>query len=206
MRIVVGSTGGSGILYLLRFFYFVLSQEEVECLWIPSENFFRVIEIELGEKWDRKKITSSFLEQKIQEVFPEDPPFSFRAKFSILNYRDLSLPPASGSFLTHGMLILPCSLKTLAGISHGYTSNLIERAADVHLKEKRKLIAVIRETPYNLIHIENMKKFLQAGGILLPASPGFYHQPKRIEDLLDFIIDRIGIHLGFSRRILPPYS
>ncbi len=206
MRIVVGSTGGSGVLYLLRFFYFFLSQKEAECIWIPSENFFWLVEIELGERWEKEEIIPSFLERKLQEIFPQDPPFSFRAKFSLLNYRDLSLPPASGSFLTQGMLILPCSLKTLAGISHGYTSNLIERAADVHLKEKRKLIAVIRETPYNLIHVENMKKFLQAGGILLPASPGFYQRPKRIEDLLDFIIDRIGVHLGFSKRILPPYS
>lgn len=122
------------------------------------------------------------------------------------DYRDASAVPASGSAAFDGMAIVPCSMKTLSGIAHGYSQNLIERAADVCLKERRPLILMIRESPYNLVHIENMRKVTLAGGVILPASPGFFHHPRGIVDLLDFMVDRVFLHLGFAQRIIAPYK
>jgi 4-hydroxy-3-polyprenylbenzoate decarboxylase len=114
------------------------------------------------------------------------------------HYQDFSASIASGSFLTSGMVICPCSMGTLAGVANGLSTNLIQRAADVHLKERRKLIVVPRETPLGSIQLENMKRLADAGGIVLPAMPGFYHQPKSIGDLIDFVVARICDQLGIA--------
>ena len=103
---------------------------------------------------------------------------------------------ASGSFRTAGMVVSPCSMSTLAGIAHGITTNLVTRAADVHLKERRKLILVPRETPLSLVHIENMASVTRAGAIVLPGMPGWYHRPKTLGDLVDFVVARICDQLG----------
>ena len=109
--------------------------------------------------------------------------------------------PASGSQKTAGMVISPCSMGTVSAIAQGSSRSLIERAADVTLKERRKLILVPRETPLSLIHLRNLTRVTEAGAIVLPAAPGFYHRPTRVEELVDFIVQRILDHLALDIEI-----
>lgn len=118
------------------------------------------------------------------------------ARIQYHHHADFSAGIASGSFLTAGMIVAPCSMSTLAAVAHGMTTNLISRAADVHLKERRKLILVPRETPLNLIHIENMAAVTRAGAVVLPASPGWYHRPTSLDDLIRFVVSRICDQIG----------
>jgi flavin prenyltransferase len=119
---------------------------------------------------------------------------------------DRGATPASGSAESAGMVVCPCSMGTLASIAQGTTRSLIERAADVVLKERRPLILVPRETPYSSIHLENMLRVTRAGAIVLPASPGFYHRPAAIDDLIDFVVGRILAHLGIEHYLGPVWS
>jgi 4-hydroxy-3-polyprenylbenzoate decarboxylase len=112
------------------------------------------------------------------------------------HHADFSAGIASGSFLTGGMVIAPCSMSTLGAIAHGISTNLVTRAADVHLKERRRLILVPRETPLNLVHLENMVSVTRAGAIVLPAMPGWYHRPQSLDDLVGFVVARICDLLG----------
>lgn len=114
------------------------------------------------------------------------------------NEYDLAAGPASGTFPIDSMVVIPCSMKTLAGIAHGYADNLIARAADCSLKERRTLVLVPRESPLNLIQIRNMATVTEAGGIVIPASPAFWTKPKTIEELVDSVIERVLAHLGVS--------
>jgi len=112
-------------------------------------------------------------------------------------------PVASGSGRNGPMVVCPCSTGTLSAIATGASNNLIERAADVAIKEKRSLILVTRETPYSAIHLENMLKLANLGVTIMPASPGFYHEPKSIDDLVDFMVARILTHLGIEQELMP---
>ena len=117
-------------------------------------------------------------------------------------YQDFGSPIASGSSLTSGMVVCPCSGTTMGAIAHGSGGNLIQRAADVHLKEKRKLILVPRETPLSVIQLENMKLASQAGAVVLPAMPGWYHGVTSLQDLVDFIVSRILDQLGIEHALM----
>jgi len=118
------------------------------------------------------------------------------------HYQDFLAPPASGSFLTGGMVVCPCSGSTLSGIAHGASNNLIQRAADVHVKERRKLILVPRETPLSLIQINNMREAAEAGAVILPAMPGWYHGVQSVQDIVDFVVARILDQLGVEHRLM----
>lgn len=118
------------------------------------------------------------------------------------HYRDQMAPVASGSFPTGGMVICPCSGGTLSAIVHGTSANLIHRAAEVHLKERRRLVLVPRETPLSLTMLDNMRRAAEAGAIILPAMPGFYHGVKSIRDLIDFIVSRICDQLGIDNALI----
>jgi flavin prenyltransferase len=126
----------------------------------------------------------------------------------VIMYRDddRGATPASGSAPSRGMVICPCSMGTLASIAQGTTRSLIERAADVVLKERRRLVLVPRETPYSQIHLENMLRLTQAGAVVLPASPGFYDRPQRVEDLVDFVVGRVLSHVGVEHGLGPRWQ
>ncbi len=118
------------------------------------------------------------------------------------HYQNLLAPIASGSFLTAGMVICPCSGSTLGAVVHGTGENLIHRAASVHLKERRKLVVVPRETPLSMIQLENMRRAVEAGAVVLPAMPGFYHGVRSIRDLVDFVVARVCDQLGVEHTLM----
>ena len=120
---------------------------------------------------------------------------------TVYNDKDRGAAPASGSALTAGMVIAPCSMGTLAAIAAGTSRSLVERAADVTLKERRPLILLPRETPLSAIHLENMLRVTRAGAVVMPAAPGFYHRPGKIDDLVDFMVGRMLDHLGVENTV-----
>lgn len=125
---------------------------------------------------------------------------------TVYDDRDRGAAPASGSHLAGGMVICPCSMGTLASIAAGTSRSLVERAADVALKERRPLLLVTRETPLSLIHLENMRRVTMAGAVVMPAAPGFYHRPSRVDELVDFIVARALDHLGVPNQLAPRWG
>ncbi|WP_063661199.1 flavin prenyltransferase UbiX [Aliivibrio fischeri] len=123
-------------------------------------------------------------------------------KLTVCGKEDWFSPVASGSAAPKQMIVCPCSAGSVASIAHGISDNLIERAADVVLKERGQLILVVREAPFSTLHLENMLKLSQIGATIMPAAPGFYHQPKSIEDLIDFMVARILDHLGIDQGLI----
>lgn len=178
MRLVVAITGASGAIYGKRLLE-ILKKANVETHLIISKAAEKVIQYEIAN-------SKGDLQQLANHVYAED---------------DFTAPLASGSFITDGMIIIPCSMKTAAGIAHGYAENLILRAADVALKEKRKLILVPRETPLNAIHLRNLLDLAMIGATIVPAMPAFYYNPKRIDDLVDFIIGKVCDSIGLSNNL-----
>lgn len=124
----------------------------------------------------------------------------------VYNESDFTAPFASGSFPSAGMAIVPCTMGTLGAIAAGLSHNLIHRAADVCLKERRPLILVPRETPLNRIHLANMQRAAEAGAIILPAMPGFYHKPQSVEDIVNFVVARILDQFEIPHNLVPPWS
>ncbi|WP_070963338.1 flavin prenyltransferase UbiX [Vibrio sonorensis] len=127
-------------------------------------------------------------------------------KLTVCGKDDWFSPVASGSAAPSQMVVCPCSAGSVAAIAHGMSDNLIERAADVVMKERGQLLLVVRETPFSTLHLENMHKLSQMGVTIMPAAPGFYHQPKSIEDLVDFMVGRILDHLGIEQALVPRWG
>ncbi len=168
MRLIVGMTGCSGVIYGKKLLE-SCRELDIETDLVVSPVAEEIIEFELDKKLD-------YFKKLARRFHPHD---------------KLDAPIASGSINTEGMAIVPCSMKTLGSIANGISNNLITRAADVCLKEERKLVLVPRETPLNAIHLENMKKLKQAGATILPATPAFYHGAQSIDDLANFIVGKI---------------
>ncbi|MCG9624830.1 UbiX family flavin prenyltransferase [Vibrio mediterranei] len=127
-------------------------------------------------------------------------------KLVVCGKEDWFSPVASGSAAPKQMIVCPCSAGSVAAIAHGMSDNLIERAADVVMKERGQLLLVVRETPFSTIHLENMHKLSQMGVTIMPAAPGFYHQPESIEDLVDFIVARVLDHMGIDQTLVPRWG
>ncbi len=188
MELTVAITGASGATYAHRTLVHLAASGVVERInLIVSDSGKTVAMVELG--FDLRAAD----EKKINEWIGLPP----EAKMIRLHRLDnMAAKPSSGSHPQVGMIIVPCSMGTLGAIASGAGTNLIQRAADVTLKESRKLVIVPRETPYNAIHLENMLKLARAGASILPASPGFYHRPQTIETLVDHLVFRILDQFG----------
>ncbi len=177
----VAITGASGSIYALRLVEELL-KSGYRIYLVISKQAFSIIKTETGVNWVGK--ADSEREKKIQKYFS-----SINVKY--YNEDNLSAPISSGSFMTDGMFVVPCSMKTLSGIANGYANNLIERAADVMLKEGRGLILAPREMPFNAIHLENMLKLARLGVKIAPPIPAFYHKLKDINDIVNFVVGKI---------------
>ena len=188
LPIVVAITGASGAPYAVRLVESLVTAGRRVWL-IVSSHGFRLLQTEVGisgadelrlrvgaEGWDRR--------------------------VTLYDDTDRGAAPASGSTRSAGMVICPCSMGTIAAVSQGTSRSLVERAADVALKERRRLIVVPRETPYSEVHLENMLRLTRAGAVVMPASPGFYHQPAGIPDLVDFVVARVLDHLDVDHSLV----
>jgi flavin prenyltransferase len=181
LRLVVAITGASGVVYGIRMLE-VLQKLKVETHLIMSEWGAKNIKIETGK-------TVDYVRSLATRCYEDD---------------NMAAPLSSGSFKTDGMAIVPCSMKTLASIANAFDDSLVSRAAGVCIKEQRKLVLVPRETPLSKIHLDNMSKLADAGAVILPAMPGFYHRPKTMDDLIDHVVgkvlDQFNIDHGLFKR------
>jgi len=180
--LILAITGASGAPYAVRLLE-VLATQRVPTWLLVSTHGWRLLAEECGIK------DEASLKKATGGDWASVRPF---------NDADRGAEPASGSVKTLGMVVCPCSMGTMAAIAHGTSRSLIERAADVTLKERRKLVLVPRETPLSLVHLRNMTLATEAGAIVLPAAPGFYHRPQQIGQLVDFIVQRIVDHFGIE--------
>jgi 4-hydroxy-3-polyprenylbenzoate decarboxylase len=177
MKLIVAVTGASGIIYALSFLKAV-KKHNIEVHLLISDSARVVACHEMGG--------TKLLDELANRVYDLD---------------DMSVGIASGSYPVDGMVIVPASMKTIAALANGFADNLVTRAADVQLKERRPLIVVPRETPLHTVHLENMAKLSSLGAVILPAMPGFYHQPESIDDLVDFISGKILDQLKIKNKL-----
>jgi len=191
--LILAMTGASGAPYGVRLLEVLLRAGRTVHLTL-SPAATQVIEQEL----DRQVKLDQF---RLRDLLGDEAEVP-QGQVHYYHYMDFRAGIASGSFLTGGMVICPCSMGTLAGIAHGLSQNLIHRAADVHLKERRRLVLVPRETPLNVVQLKNMTACVEAGAVVLPAMPAFYTRPKTLEDAVDFIVGRICDQLGVAHQLL----
>lgn len=178
MKVLLSIGGASGCIYGIRLLE-ELKKAGIKTHLIVSDNAIRIIEYETNYKLSNLKKKTDFYYEN----------------------NDMFAGPASGSFQLDAMIVCPCSMKTLSAIANGYGDTLTSRAAVCTLKEKRKLVLVIRETPLDFSSIENIRKAKLSGAIILPAMPGFYHKPKKIDDIVDFIVGKILDQLGVNHSL-----
>jgi 4-hydroxy-3-polyprenylbenzoate decarboxylase len=195
---VLGISGASGAPYAQRVLHgLLLAGHDVKA--VVTEAGRRVLDVEM----DLRLTGAPEADQPILRRWAEAG--DAEGTLELFDDRDVAAPIASGSFPSAGMAIVPCSMGTLGRIAHGVSSNLLERAADVCLKERRRLIVVPRETPLSLVHLRNMTALTEAGAIVLPGMPGFYHRPRSVQDLVDMVAGRVLAHLGVDSPLLRPW-
>jgi 4-hydroxy-3-polyprenylbenzoate decarboxylase len=179
-KLVIGITGTTGVIYGVKMVEYMHDyHEDVETILVISDAAKKMLTIETST-------TSEALSRKATWSFAPE---------------DIAAPIASGSFITDGMIVIPCSMKTLGAIATGYSDNLIARAADVVLKERRKLVLVPRETPLSTIHLRNMLTLSEAGAVILPPVPAFYYEPKTIDEVINYTIGKVLDILGIEHKL-----
>jgi flavin prenyltransferase len=188
--LVLAITGASGAPYAVRLLE-VLARAQVPTWLIISGHGWRLLETESGIASDKA----------LKERTGGD-----WSSITVFDDADRGAKPASGSVKSAGMVICPCSMGTVSAIAAGSSRSLVERAADVALKERRKLILVPRETPLSLIHLRNLTTVTEAGAVVIPAAPGFYNKPKSIDDLVDFVVQRIVDQAGLDIQLAPRWN
>jgi 4-hydroxy-3-polyprenylbenzoate decarboxylase len=195
--VAVGITGASGALYAVRTLAALLSRG-VHVELVISNYGRRLVKDELGGDVAIERLLPFLAEKYGRSVEA--------GTMNLHSNRDMGATIASGSHGCKGMVIVPCSMKTLAAVAHGLSRNLLERAADVMLKERRSLVIVPRETPMSLMQLRNMVLCAEAGAVVLPAMPAFYHSPRTLDDLADFMAGKILAALGFEQDLYPPWT
>ena len=214
LPIVLGITGASGSAYAIRLAQVLLRQGR-DLHLVVSDAGRQVAMREIGQDYPSATAGGDDWAEFLGDAFSCHPASEWgfeptaidtRATVHVHSLRDYSAGIASGSFLTAGMVLCPCSMGTLSSIACGASTNLIQRAADVHLKERRPLVLVPRETPLGLITLENMVRLTQAGATVMPSMPGFYQNPTRVADLVDFVVARICDHLKVSHDLIPRWG
>ena len=203
-RFVIGVSGASGALYAAHFIRSLAYLTAGSSQLIVSPAALRVYRQEMqGQATTAAKYLAEILATP-----PVNAPqrSQVQHQFHVADYHDIGARAASGSSPSDGMVVIPCSMKSIAAIAHGYSSNLLERAADVCLKERRRLVLVPRETPYSVVHLQNMLQLSQAGAIILPASPGFYQRPLNIDALAQFIAGRILALFQIDHQLFPAWD
>jgi len=180
--LILGITGASGLIYAVRALKFLLEADYAIEL-VASKSVYMVWQAEQNIRMPPEPIQQ-------EQFWRQQAGVETSGKLTCHPWSDVGANIASGSFRTLGMLVMPCSMSTVAKLANGLSSDLLERAADVQLKEGRKLVLVPRETPFSLIHLRNLSSLAEAGGRIVPAIPAWYHNPQTIEDLVDFVVAR----------------
>jgi flavin prenyltransferase len=184
-RIIVGMSGASGAIYAIRLLETLRAYEGVETHLVMTRSAGVTLRLEVPDR----EISS--VQALAHAHYKEG---------------DIAACIASGSFRSDAMVVVPCSMKSLAAIAHGFSDNLLTRAADVMLKERRRLVLVPRETPLHAVHLKNMLTITELGGIILPPVPGFYHLPQTLADLVDHTVGKILETLGMEQTLFPPWT
>lgn len=195
--VTLALSGASGMAYGLRLLECLLAAD-VRVYLLVSQAAQIVAKQELGVALPAR---ASDLETQLSEGLN-----TRDGQLRVFGREDWNAPVASGSNPADAMVVCPCSMGTLAAIAHGLSDNLIERAADVMLKEQKKLILVPREAPFSTLHLENMLTLSKMNAVILPANPGFYHRPQTVEDIIDFIVARILDQLGIQHELVVPWG
>jgi flavin prenyltransferase len=195
--IALAITGASGAIYATRTMA-ALMEQGCHLELVISDYGRRLLRDELGERASVDRLLEYLAAQYGEGVR--------NGSYTLYSNKDLGAKIASGSQGCEAMAVVPCSMKTLAGIAHGLSRNLVERAADVMLKERRRLVIVPRETPMSLPQLKNMVLCAEAGAMILPAMPAFYQMPKTLDDLADFMAGKVLSALGFSHRLYPSWE